>query len=217
MRRLSFGDDPANRLHVLALGAHPDDIEIGCGGTLLRLVAEGRVASVRWVVCSGDGTRADEARNGATATLEGVTDHEVLVLDGRDGSFPLAGVELKGAFESLKAGTAPDLVLTHRREDRHQDHRFISDLTWQTFRDALILEYEIPKYDGDLGNPNLYVEIPEATVRRKIEILEAAFPSQRDRHWYDAETFRSILRIRGIESRSVSGYAEAFEARKLVV
>ena len=217
MRRLSFTDEPTSRLDILVLGAHPDDIEIGCGGTMLRLVADDRVASVRWVVCSGEGGRAEEARNGALAILDGVPDREIVILGGRDGFFPLTGVELKQSFEGLKAGVEPDLILTHRRDDRHQDHRFISDLTWQTFRTSMILEYEIPKYDGDLGNPNVFVEIPESLVRRKIEILETTFPSQLDRHWYDAETFRSILRIRGIESRSGSGYAEGFEARKIVL
>ncbi len=122
---------------------------------------------------------------------------EIVILGGRDGFFPLSGVDLKQSFEGLKTGAEPDLILTHRRDDRHQDHRFVSDLTWQTFRSSMILEYEIPKYDGDLGNPNVFVEIPESLVRRKIEILETTFPSQLDRHWYDAETFRSILRHPG--------------------
>lgn len=216
MRRLSFSDHSAGGFRLLALGAHPDDIEIGCAGTILRLVAEGRVASVRWVVCSGDGPRAAEAERGALAVLDGVAEREIEVLDGRDGYFPLAGLHIKEAFEELKRAPEPDLVLTHRRDDRHQDHRFVSDLTWQTFRSSLILEYEIPKYDGDLGNPNVFVEIPEELVLRKIEILEATFTSQLDRHWYDAVTFRSIMRIRGIESRAVSGYAEGFEGRKLI-
>jgi LmbE family N-acetylglucosaminyl deacetylase len=217
VRRLSFSDQGAGDLRVLAIGAHPDDIEIGCGGTVLRLVADDLVASVRWVVCSGEAARADEARAGAAAMLAGVTDHEVIVGGGRDGYFPLAGADIKDRFEDLKRGPEPDLILTHRRDDRHQDHRFISDLTWQTFRSSLILEYEIPKYDGDLGDPNVFVEIPESIVRKKIDILETSFTSQLDRHWYDAETFRAIMRIRGIESRSPSGYAEGFEGRKLIV
>src|SRR6478672_1091942 len=131
MRHLSFTDEPTNRLNVLALGAHPDDIEIGCGGTLLRLVADDRVASVRWVVCSGEDGRAEEAWNGARAILDGVSDPAIVVLGGRDGYFPLTGVDVKVSFEGLKAGVEPDLILTHRRDDRHQDHRFISDLTWQ--------------------------------------------------------------------------------------
>jgi LmbE family N-acetylglucosaminyl deacetylase len=216
VRHLSLSDPRSSRLHILALGAHPDDIEIGCAGTILRLVAEGRVASVRWVVCSGDGPRAAEAERGALAVLDGVAEREIDVLHGRDGYFPIQGVDIKEAFEGLKRTAEPDLILTHRRDDRHQDHRFVSDLTWQTFRSSLILEYEIPKYDGDLGNPNVFVEIPEGLVVRKIEILETTFTSQLDRDWYDAETFRSIMRIRGIESRAVSGYAEGFEGRKLV-
>jgi LmbE family N-acetylglucosaminyl deacetylase len=217
VRRLSFTDEPTSRIAILALGAHPDDIEIGCAGTILRLIADRRVARVHWIVCSGEGGRAEEARTSALAILDGVPDREIVVLGGRDGYFPLTGTGLKQSFEGLKTGIEPDLILTHRRDDRHQDHRFISELTWQTFRNSMILEYEIPKYDGDLGNPNVFVEIPESLVRRKIEILETNFPSQRDRHWYDAETFRAILRIRGVESRSTSGYAEGFEARKIVI
>jgi len=217
VRRLSFTDEPTRRLDILVLGAHPDDIEIGCGGTMLRLVADDRVARVRWVVCTGVGDRAAEARDAASAILDGVPDREVVILGGRDGFLSLTGADLKQSFEGLKSGVEPDVVLTHRRDDRHQDHRFISDLTWQTFRTSMILEYEIPKYDGDIGNPNLFVEIPESVVRRKIEILTTMFPSQLDRDWYDAETFRSVLRIRGMESRSGSGYAEAFEARKIVL
>ena len=215
MRRLSFADQHASRLHLLALGAHPDDIEIGCGGTILRLVADGHVASVRWVVFSGVGQRVDEAKAGAAAVLEGVVDREIVIGQARDGFFPLTGIGIKESFEDLKRHPEPDLILTHRRDDRHQDHAFISDLTWQTFRNSLILEYEIPKYDGDLGDPNVFVEIPEAIVRRKIEILESTFTSQRDRDWFDAEAFESIMRIRGVESRSASGYAEAFEGRKV--
>jgi len=216
VRRWSLADRGADRLRVLAIGAHPDDIEIGCGGTMLRLVADQLVASVQWIVCSGTAARAEEARAGAAAILEGVADREILVGSGRDGYFPLAGAAIKDWFEDLKQGPEPDLILTHRRDDRHQDHRFISDLTWQTFRSSLILEYEIPKYDGDLGNPNVFAEIPEPIARRKIDILETSFTSQLDRHWYDAETFNSIMRLRGIESRSASGYAEGFEGRKLI-
>jgi len=217
MRRLTFVDQPAGGLKVLALGAHPDDIEIGCGGTILRLVADGRIASVRWVVCSGEGIRADEARSGALAVLDGVADREITILRGRDGFFPHSGADIKESFEDLRGPVEPDLILTHRRDDRHQDHRFISDLTWQTFRDSMILEYEIPKYDGDVGNPNVYIEIPESLVRRKVDILETAFTSQLDRHWYNAETFTSIMRLRGVESRSASGYAEGFDGRKIVL
>ncbi len=217
MRRLLLTDHGADGLRLLVLGAHPDDIEIGCGGTILRLVADGHVASAHWVVFSGAGQRAEEAEIGAAAVLDGIVDREVTIGDSRDGFFPLTGVAIKESFEDLKRRIEPDLILTHRRDDRHQDHRFISDLTWQTFRDNMILEYEIPKYDGDLGNPNVFVDIPESAVRRKIEILQTAFITQRDRHWFDAETFTSIMRLRGIESRSASGYAEGFEGRKVVL
>jgi LmbE family N-acetylglucosaminyl deacetylase len=217
VRHLTIADIASGPLRVVAVGAHPDDIEIGAAGTILRLVADGSVTSVHWVVCSGEGPRAREAELGAKAVLGDVVDREVLVLSGRDGYFPLTGAPIKDAFEELKHSVEPDLVLTHRRDDRHQDHRFVSDLTWQTFRNSLILEYEIPKYDGDLGNPNVFVELPEPLVRRKIEILETVFATQVERSWYDARTFESIMRIRGIESRAPSGYAEAFEGRKIVL
>jgi LmbE family N-acetylglucosaminyl deacetylase len=217
VRHLTIADLGSDRLRVLALGAHPDDIEIGAAGTILRLIEDRSVASVHWVVCSGDGQRAEEARRGATAVLDGVAEREVVVMDGRDGYLPLMGAPIKDAFEELKRAVTPDLILTHRREDLHQDHRFVSDLTWQTFRDSFILEYEIPKYDGDLGNPNVYIDIPESIVHRKLEILETVFASQQNRPWYDTRTFDSMLRIRGIESRSPSGYAEGFQGRKIVV
>ena len=216
VRHLSFSD-PGEGLRILAIGAHPDDIEIGCGGTILGLIADGLVTSVRWVVCSGTATRAQEARAGAAAIVEGVADREIVIGAGRDGYFLLEGAAIKDWFEDLKRGPEPDLILTHRRDDRHQDHRFISDLTWQTFRSSLILEYEIPKYDGDLANPNVFVEVPERIMRRKIEVLETSFASQVDRHWYDSGTFTAIMRLRGVESRSTSGYAEAFEGRKLIL
>jgi LmbE family N-acetylglucosaminyl deacetylase len=204
-------------MRILALGAHPDDIEIGCAGTILELVSDGRIASACWAVFSGSDVRAAEARAGASAVLEGVGDTEMVLGEHRDGFFPLAGVGIKEMLEDLKARPEPDLILTHRRDDRHQDHRFISDLTWQTFRNSLILEYEIPKYDGDLGQPNLYVPVSERFLERKLDILDRTFGSQVDRGWFSRETFRSIMRIRGVESRSQSGYAEAFEARKLLL
>jgi LmbE family N-acetylglucosaminyl deacetylase len=216
MLRLAFAA-PAGALDILAIGAHADDIEIGCGGTLLRLIAGGQVASVRWVVLSGHGERADEARAGADRFLRGVAPQEVAVHAFRDGYFPYEGAPIKDVFEALKSGPVPDLVLTHRREDAHQDHRFVADLTWQTFRDHLVLEYEIPKYEGDLGTPNVYVDLPEAICRRKVELLHEAFPSQAARPWFDAETFWGILRLRGTECRAPSRFAEAFTCRKALI
>lgn len=206
----------AGGLRVLALGAHPDDIEIGCGATILRLVGDGLVAEARWVVFSGEGARADEARAGAAAFLDGVAHRDVEVHSFRDGFLPLDGTPVKEAFEALKAAFRPDLVLSHRLADRHQDHRFVAELTWQTFRECPILEYEIPKYEGDLGSPNLYVRVSADIAHRKVALLREVFASQADRSWFTDETFLALLRLRGIECRAGSGYAEGFEARTIL-
>ena len=216
MRRLTFDLPESDGLRLLVIGAHADDIEIGCGGTLLRLVADGRVASVRWAVLSAHGTRADEARAAAAAIL-GDVPGEVEVDDFRDGYFPYLGATVKDRIQALAAGPPVDLVLTHRREDLHQDHRLVSELTWNAFRDHLVVEFEIPKYDGDLGTPNAYVELTEDIARRKIEVLTSAFPSQSDKHWFSPETFWALLRLRGIECRASSGLAEGFTARKILL
>lgn len=204
-------------LRLLLLGAHPDDIEIGCGATVLRLVQEGLVSEAHWVVFSGDGVRIDEAHAGADAFLDGVDERRVLVRSFRDGFFQFDGAAIKEVFEDLKTSARPDLVLTHRTADLHQDHRFIGDLTWQTFRECPIWEYEIPKYDGDLRTPNLYVRVPDPLARRKVELLLDIYRSQADRPWFTAATFMAMLRLRGVESRAGSGYAEGFESRKTIV
>jgi LmbE family N-acetylglucosaminyl deacetylase len=204
-------------LRLLLLGAHPDDIEIGCGATILRLVEERLIAEAWWVVFSGEGPRAEEAKDGAQAFLSDVGASRVIISDHRDGFYPLAGVAIKEEFEALKADFRPDLVFTHRTGDRHQDHRFIGEITWQTFRECPILEYEIPKYDGDLGSPNLYVRVPDRIARRKIDLLTDIYRTQVERPWFTAETFLSVLRLRGIECRADSGYAEGFEARKTIL
>lgn len=206
---------PAPR--VLCLGAHSDDIEIGCGGLILQLLALRPDTHIQWVVFSALGERAREARRSATAFLNSARDAAVSVHRFRDGHFPYSGAQIKARFERLKAGPAPDLVLTHYREDRHQDHRVLSDLTWNTFRDHLILEYEIPKFDGDLGIPNVFVPLPSDVLDRKVAHLMAAFGTQRDKHWFSAETFQGLMRLRGMECRSATGYAEAFYGRKLVL
>ncbi len=216
MRRLTFDQADGPGLRLLVIGAHADDIEIGCGGTILRLIADGRVASVRWAVLSAAGTRAGEARTAAAAVL-GDVPAEVDIDDFRDGYFPYVGGAVKDRIQALAAGPAVDLVLTHRREDLHQDHRLVSELTWNAFRDHVVLEYEIPKYDGDLGTPNTYVELSEEIAGRKIEVLTSAFESQADKHWFSPETFRALLRLRGIECRAASGLAEGFTARKLLI
>jgi len=213
---LTFRRDTEQPLRVLALGAHADDIEIGCGGTLLRLVAEHPGLAVDWVVLSGEGERAGEAANSAAAFLRGVGTSRIQVERFRDGFFPYDGAEVKQCFERLKSRVSPDLILAPRLEDRHQDHRLVAELTWNTFRDHLILEYEIPKYEGDLGQPNLFVPLLSEQAERKLELLSKHFPSQAGRRWFSDETFWAILRLRGIESNSPSRLAEAFHARKLV-
>jgi LmbE family N-acetylglucosaminyl deacetylase len=214
---LQLGRDPGAPLRVLALGAHADDIEIGCGGTVLRLLAEHPDLEVDWVVLSGDGERAAEAAESAAAFLQGAAAARIAVERFRDGFFPYTGAEVKEYFEGLKSRVSPDLVLTHRLEDRHQDHRLVAELTWNTFRDHLILEYEIPKYEGDLGQPNLFVPLERAHCERKVELLRKHFPSQAGRDWFADQTFWSLLRLRGLESRAPSTFAEAFHARKLVL
>ena len=204
-------------LEVLCLGAHADDLEIGCGGTVLRLAESGRAAAVTWVVFSAAGDRQGEARESAEVFLARAKAKDVVVKEFRDGFFPYQGAEIKGDFEELKRRVSPDVIFTHYRNDLHQDHRLISELTWNTFRSHLILEYEIPKYDGDLGSPNLFVPLQESTCRDKIRFLEAAFTSQRDKHWFDEGTFRALMRLRGMESCAPSFHAEAFYTRKLVL
>lgn len=202
---------------LLAVGAHADDIEIGCGATILRLVAEHPGLSVDWLVLSGHGDRAGEAADSAAAFLAGAGTTRVMIEGFRDGFFPYDGGAVKERFERLKAEVAPDLVLTHRLEDRHQDHRLVAELTWNTFRDHLILEYEIPKYEGDLGRPNLYVPVGQEHGERKVELLRKCFPSQAGRSWFSDDTFWATLRLRGIECNAPGRYAEAFQARKLVL
>jgi LmbE family N-acetylglucosaminyl deacetylase len=199
---------------VLALGAHSDDIEIGCGGTLLRLAAEHPI-EVLWVAFCATPQRALEARASAAAFLEGVPTSRVVVRDYRDGFLSYSGQAVKDEFEALKKEFSPDLVFTHYREDRHQDHRLVSELTWNTWRDHLILEYEIPKYDGDFGSPNLFAPLPIATLERKVDLILRYFPSQANKAWFTADLFRAVSRIRGMECAAPQGVAEAFYCRKL--
>jgi LmbE family N-acetylglucosaminyl deacetylase len=211
--RLADGDRPVTR--VLALGCHSDDIEIGCGATLLALTRARADVEVTWVVFSAEGGRVDEAKASAGRFLDAAARAEVAVHGFRDGFLPYVGGEVKDVFESLKASVDPELVLTHTRFDLHQDHRLVCELTWNTFRDHLILEYEVPKYDGDLGSPNLFVPITRELAEEKVRLVGEAFPSQSDKHWFEAEVFMGLMRLRGMESRSPSGYAEAFTCRKL--
>jgi LmbE family N-acetylglucosaminyl deacetylase len=204
-------------LKVLCLGAHSDDIEIGCGGTILKLIRERRIAEIRWIVLSSDAIRKREAERSAKAFLAGVAVQQTVVQQFKDGFFPYVGGMIKEYFESLKRDGRPDLVFTHFRADLHQDHRLVSDLTWNTFRDHLILEYEIPKYDADLGAPNTFVHLDEGLCRRKVRKILANFKTQAENQWFTEETFMAILRIRGIESNAPSGYAEAFHCRKQIL
>lgn len=201
-------------LRILCLGAHSDDLEIGCTGAILRLLERHPRSLVTWVVLSASGERAREARRSAAALLRAAPGRDVVLGSFADGRFPAELRELKAYFERLKRVARPDLILTHRLEDRHQDHRIAAELTWQTWRDHLILEYEIPKYEGDLGQPNLYVPLSAAVAARKVRHLLRHFGTQRDRTWFRPETFDGLMRLRGVECRAASGMAEAFHARK---
>jgi LmbE family N-acetylglucosaminyl deacetylase len=201
---------------VLCIGAHADDIEIGAGGTIIKLLNSVGGIDVHWVVLSANERREAEARVSAEAFLKEAGDAHVSFGGFKESYFPYIGREVKEYFDTL-GSVRPDLIFTHARDDKHQDHRLVCELTWNTWRDHLILEYEIPKYDGDLGTPNLFVSLEESVCDRKIEALLQAFPSQTDKHWFSEETFRALLRLRGIESRSPSGMAEAFYVRKLLI
>ncbi len=204
-------------LKVLCLGAHSDDIEIGCGGTVRALIASHPGIEFDWIVLSAFGKRRKEAESGAAAFLSGAARKSVSVKAFRDGYFPYIGGEIKDWFEELKKSVEPDLILTHHRRDLHQDHRLVSELTWNTFRDHLILEYEVPKYDGDLGAPNVFVPLDENACRAKVETILTHFRTQAGNSWFTADTFQALMRLRGIESNAPSGYAEAFYGRKLTI
>lgn len=201
-------------LNLLFLGAHCDDIEIGAGGSILKLIQEYEIGQITWIVFSSTEERKKEAQNSAGQFLKEVSTKKVIVETFRDGFFPWQGAEMKEYFEKLKKTISPDVIFTHYRDDRHQDHRVISDLTWNTWRNHLILEYEIPKYDGDLGIPNFYIALEEKYINRKNQILLDAFQTQSTKHWFDESTFSALPRLRGMES--ATNYAEAFYVRKLV-
>jgi LmbE family N-acetylglucosaminyl deacetylase len=199
---------------VLAIGCHADDIEIGCGGTLLTLARANPGLRVDWVVLAAQGARAEEARSSAAAFLDGVSDARVEVHDFRDGFLPYVGGEVKQVFEDLKGRVDPQVIFTHNGYDFHQDHRLACELTWNTFRNHLILEYEIPKVDGDIGRPNVFVPLTAADVEYKLELLERHFPTQSGKHWFDPETFKGLMRLRGMEAVAPERFAEAFTCRK---
>jgi LmbE family N-acetylglucosaminyl deacetylase len=206
-----------DRLSVLCLGAHSDDIEIGAGATLLSLQERGVRLDVHWCVLSGSGEREGEARASASDFLSSTERAQIEILSFRDGFFPEQGEAIKLWFESLRERVKPDLILTHRKGDAHQDHRRVCRLTWNTFRDHCILEYEIPKWDGDMGQPNVYVPISALALKRKVDLLMTHFGSQRSKQWFDSETFIGLARLRGMECRAPERYAEAFVGPKLML
>jgi LmbE family N-acetylglucosaminyl deacetylase len=218
MRALELGKagDGRRRLRVLAVGAHCDDIDIGCGGAMLALL-ERYDADVTWVVFGSSPVREREFRASARRFLRRAHNVKLIVHKFRDGFFPAQYASIKEAFEALKAEPNPDLIFSHHRSDLHQDHRVVAELTWNTFRDHLVLEYEIPKYEGDLSTPSAYVSLSRNQVERKIGILWSCYRTQQTKRWFTPETFRALMRIRGIESGGETGWAEAFHANKLLL
>src|SRR5215813_12002451 len=217
MAQLSL-DPKKSPLKILCLGSHCDDIEIGCGGTLLKLIQSRRGnIIVHWVVFSSTAERENEARCSAQAFLKHAKQKSIVIQHFEDSFFPYSGGEIKKFMQALSRGFSPDLIFTHYRNDLHQDHRLIAELTWNAFRDHWILEYEVPKYDGDLGSPNLFVPLKEAICHNKVDQVVRYYKSQRSKNWFTRETFLSLLRLRGIECNSTSGHAEAFYCRKMVL
>ncbi|WP_276371997.1 PIG-L deacetylase family protein [Chryseolinea sp. H1M3-3] len=213
MLSVDFGN--SKKLNLLLLGAHCDDIEIGCGGTLLRLVEENKIEHVKWVVFASTAERKKEAIDCAEFFLRGVESKEIVVLNFEDTILNESKSEIKNVLVSIKNNFSPDLIFTHHRHDLHQDHKLLSELTWNIFRNHLVLEYEIPKYDGDLGHPNFFITLEERYVTKKIKALLNYYVSQKQKHWFDNETFVSLLRVRGLEIASPTRYAEAFHVKKV--
>lgn len=217
MMRLQIQARPGEPFRLLCIGAHSDDLEIGCGGTILTWLASMPAVEITWVVLSAHAERGVEARNSADALLQHSTRSRIVLGEFHDGFMPAQYREIKAFFEGLKQGDKPDIILTHWLQDRHQDHRLAAELTWNTWRNHLILEYEIPKYEGDLAQPNAYMPVSEHLARSKVTHLERHFTSQRSKDWFLADNFYALMRLRGLESRAASGFAEAFHARKFVL
>jgi LmbE family N-acetylglucosaminyl deacetylase len=217
MIHLHLGGGTDKALQVLCLGSHSDDIEIGCGGTILRLAEQYPRCLFHWVVFSAIGVREAEAQRAATMFVGPAQLMGPSLKTFQDGFMPFVGAEVKAVFEELKQRISPDLIFTHNRMDAHQDHRLIAELTWNTFRDHLVLEYEIPKYDGDLGQPTVFVQLDKEVCQKKVGYIMEAFQSQQCKRWFQEETFFSLMRLRGMECNAQSGYAEAFYCRKLVL
>lgn len=217
MHRLSLFTEGEGVRKILALGAHADDVEIGCGGTLLRLLSERSDLEVTWVVFCSTPERAREAEISAERFLERASRRRVIVKSHRDGFLPTEQARVKEEFEELKGQLSPNLILTHFRDDRHQDHRLVSELTWNTWRNHAIWEFEIPKYDGDFGTPNAFFHLSEEIARRKVDLLMEHFGTQRSKHWFTEDLFLACLRLRGMESNAPTRAAEAFYCRKAVI
>jgi len=215
--RITFDNKDGADPKVLCLGAHSDDIEIGCGGTILRLSETYKKLRVHWVVFSSEGERRREAQESANRFLRNIKRKTVLVKNFRGSFFPFCGERIKECFEQIKRECNPDIIFTHYRNDLHQDHRVISELTWNTFRNHLVLEYEILKYDGDVGAPNCFVHLDESHCRMKTQYIINCFKTQRTKHWFTEDAFMSMMRLRGIESNAPSKYAEGFYGRKMVI
>jgi LmbE family N-acetylglucosaminyl deacetylase len=217
MLSLHLPFDPVSPAQILCLGAHSDDIEIGCGGTILRLAQQYPFCSFHWVVFSAAGIRGEEAQRAAMLFAGAKAVNGPLLKSFQDGFMPYFGADVKAVFEELKQIISPDLIFTHHRADAHQDHRLLAELTWNTFRNHLILEYEIPKYDGDLGQPSVFVPLSAELCQRKVQIITETFESQRSKRWFQPDTFFSLMRLRGMECNAPSGFAEAFFCRKVVL
>lgn len=214
MLKLEIGSPAQPLRRLLCLGAHCDDLEIGCGGSVLRLL-QANQCEVYWLVFTSSPERKQEAQEAAELFLAGAPAKRIVIRDYRDGFLPYSGAAVKDEFESLKREFVPDLILTHQRHDLHQDHRLICELTWNTFRDHLILEYEIPKYDGDLGAPNVFFPLEDGVVATKLDYIFRAFKSQHAKQWFSRDLFSGLMRLRGMEANSPSRFAEAFYSRKL--
>jgi LmbE family N-acetylglucosaminyl deacetylase len=217
MLQLHLENSKNRKFNILCIGAHSDDIEIGCGGTVLKLIKNYNVNFIKWIIFCSDRQREFEARESADIFLKNVKNKDILIKNYRDGFLPYIGSEVKEFFEEMKKDFTPDIIFTHYRKDYHQDHRLICELTWNTFRDHLILEYEIPKFDGDMGIPNFFVYLDDDIVDKKINTILNCFKTQSEKQWFERETFLSIMRIRGMESASKSRYAEAFYSPKIVL
>ena len=216
MERFKLDTAKDRPFRILCLGAHCDDIEIGCGGSILKMIGENQNLSVFWVVFSSDEQRKEEAAKSASLFLKDAREKTVIIEDFRNSFFPYTGTVIKEYFESLKS-FSPDLIFTHYRHDLHQDHALISKLTWNTFRNHLILEYEIPKYDGDLSSPNCFFQLDEPIGLKKINYIMECFLSQKDKPWCTEDAFLAIMRIRGVESNSPEKFSEGFYCRKLIM